>query len=86
MPGGFFDTNVLLYVASGDSATSDRAEELIGDGGIISARDLKEIANVARRKMGLSWAEMHAFLGIIRDLLPVRSITVAVHEAGLVLA
>jgi predicted nucleic acid-binding protein len=86
MPGSFFDTNVLLYVASGDSAKSNRAEKLIGDGGIISVQVLNEIANVARRKMGLSWTETHAFLGMIRDLLPVRSITVAIHEAGLVLA
>jgi predicted nucleic acid-binding protein len=86
MPGSFFDTNVLLYVASGDSAKSDRAEKLIRVGGIISAQVLNEIANVARRKMGLSWAETHAFLGMMRALLPVRSITAAIHEAGLALA
>jgi predicted nucleic acid-binding protein len=86
MPGSFFDTNVLLYVASGDEARSDRAENLIRAGGIISVQVLNEIANVARRKMGLSWAETHAFLGLIRDLLPVRSVTVGIHEAGLVIA
>jgi predicted nucleic acid-binding protein len=86
MPGSFFDTNVLLYVASGDSAKSDHAERLIGAGGVISVQVLNEIANVARRKMRLSWAETHALLGMIRDLLPVRSVTVAIHEAGLVLA
>jgi predicted nucleic acid-binding protein len=86
MPGSFFDTNVLLYVASGDRAKADRAEELIGAGGFISVQVLNEIANVVRRKMRLSWADTHAFLGLIRGLLPVRSITVAIHEAGLVLA
>jgi predicted nucleic acid-binding protein len=86
MPGSFFDTNVLLYVASGNSAKSDQAEKLIGAGGIISVQVLNEIANVARRKMGLSWEETHAFLGVIRDLLPVRPVTVEIHEAGLVLA
>ena len=29
MPGNFFDTNVLLYVASGDPAKADRAEALM---------------------------------------------------------
>ena len=29
MPGSFFDTNVLLYVASGDRTKADRAERLI---------------------------------------------------------
>ena len=86
MPGSFFDTNILLYVASGDPAKADRAEQLIGAGGIISVQVLNEIASVARRKMRLSWAETHEFLGMIRGLLPVRTITVAIHEAGLVLA
>ena len=47
MPGNFFDTNVLLYVASGDPAKADRAEELIGAGGIISVQVLNEITNNA---------------------------------------
>ena len=38
MPGSFFDTNVLLYVASGDPAKADRVEELIGAGGTISVQ------------------------------------------------
>ena len=59
MPGSFFDTNVLLYVASGDRAKADRAEELIGAGGFISVQVLNEIANVVRRKMRLSWAGTH---------------------------
>ena len=86
MPGSFFDTNVLLYVASGDHAKANRAEELVGDGGIISVQVLNEIANVARRKMGLSWAETHAFLAMVRGLLPVRPNTIEIHEAGLALA
>jgi predicted nucleic acid-binding protein len=37
-----------LYVASGDSAKADRAEELIGAGGTISVQVLNEITtNVA---------------------------------------
>ncbi len=86
MPGSFFDTNVLLYVASGDAAKADRAEQLIGEGGAISVQVLNETANVARRKMGLSWAETHAFLSTVRDLLPVLDLTVEVHETGLALA
>ena len=86
MPGSFFDTNVLLYAASGDPAKANRAEQLIGDGGIVSVQVLNEIANVARRKMGLSWAETRAFLAAIRGLLPVRPITTEIHDTGLVLA
>jgi predicted nucleic acid-binding protein len=86
MPGSFFDTNVLLYVASGDPAKADRAEQLIGAGGVISVQVLNEIANVARRKMGMSWAETRGFLSMIRGLLPVRPLTIDIHETGLVLA
>jgi predicted nucleic acid-binding protein len=86
MPGNFFDSNVLLYVASGDPAKADRAERLIGDGGMISVQVLNEITNVARRKMGMSWTETHAFLSLVRSLLPVQPLTIDVHETGLALA
>jgi predicted nucleic acid-binding protein len=47
---------------------------------------LNEVANVARRKIGLSWTETHAFLALVRSLLPVRPLTIDIHETGLVLA
>ena len=86
MPGNFFDINVLLYIASGDPAKADRAEELIGAGGTISVQVLNEITNVARRKMGLSWPETRALLSMLRNLLPVQPLTIKVHETGLALA
>lgn len=85
-PGSFIDTNVLLYVASGDRAKADRAEQLIGQGGTISVQVLNEITNVARRKMAMSWTETHAFLAMLRALLPVEPITIEIHERGLALA
>jgi predicted nucleic acid-binding protein len=86
MPGSFFDTNVLLYVASGDAAKAERAEALVAEGGTISVQVLNEIASVARRKMRLTWAETRAFLSTMRDLLAVQSITIETHEGGLLLA
>jgi predicted nucleic acid-binding protein len=62
MPGSFFDTNALLCVASGDPATADRAEELIGAGGTMTAQVLNEIADVARRKMGIHGRRRARFL------------------------
>ena len=38
MPGSFFDTNVLIYLASGDAVKADRAEAIIGSGGAISVQ------------------------------------------------
>jgi predicted nucleic acid-binding protein len=86
MPGSFFDTNVLLYIASRDPAKADRAESIIGGGGAISVQVLNELANVARRKMRMSWQDTHAFLSLLRGLLTVHPVTIETHETGLTLA
>jgi predicted nucleic acid-binding protein len=86
MPGSFFDSNVLLYLASGDSAKADCAEAALSDGGSISVQVLNEIANVARRKMGLSWPEARGFLSSLRGLLVVYPVTIETHETGVRLA
>jgi predicted nucleic acid-binding protein len=86
MPGSFFDTNVLLYMASVDQLKADRAERIVGHGGAISVQVLNEVANVARRKMRMSWPDTHAFLSLLRGLLAVHPITLQTHEAGLALA
>jgi predicted nucleic acid-binding protein len=86
MPVSFFDTNVLVYLASGDAAKADRAESAIAAGGSISVQVLNELANVARRKMRMSWDDTHAFLNTLRGLLTVHLITIETHETGLRLA
>ncbi len=86
MPGSFFDTNVLLYIASADPAKASWAEKLLGEGGAISVQVLNEIANVARRKMRMSWTETHAFLSMLRGLLMVHPVTSETHDGGLTLA
>lgn len=86
MPGSFFDTNVLVYIASGDAAKADRTEEIIGDGGVISVQVLNELTNVARRKMRMTWPDTRSFLSALRSLLTIQPITVETHETGLALA
>jgi predicted nucleic acid-binding protein len=86
MPVSFFDTNVLVYLASTDPAKADRAEAAIAKGGSISVQVLNELANVARRKMRMSWGDTHAFLDMLRNLLTVHPITVETHDTGLGLA
>ena len=86
MPGSFFDTNVLVYLASDDEAKAERAEAMVREGGAISVQVLNEIANVARRKMKLSWQETRNFLSSLRELLTVHPVTVDTHELGLALA
>jgi predicted nucleic acid-binding protein len=86
MSGNFFDTNVLLYLASRDAAKADRAEALLAAGGVISVQVLNEFASVARRKMRMEFAELREFLAVLRGLLRVEPLSVAVHECGLALA
>jgi predicted nucleic acid-binding protein len=86
MPGDFFDTNVLLYIASAETRKADQAEKLISAGGAISVQVLNELAHVARRKMQMTWSETHAFLNALRELLTVHSATLETHENGLALA
>ena len=86
MPASFFDTNVLVYIASGDTAKADLAEAAITPGGAISVQVLNELASVARRKMQMSWPETHALLTTLRGLLTVHPLTLETHETGLRLA
>jgi predicted nucleic acid-binding protein len=86
MAASFFDTNILLYLASADVAKADRAEALLAGGGVISVQVLNEVANVCRRKMRLDWAETRMFLQTLGDLLEVRPLTLDIHLSGLRLA
>jgi predicted nucleic acid-binding protein len=86
MPGDFLDTNVLIYVASADPRKAERAEQVLNDGGAISVQVLNEVANVARRKMRMSWTDTRSFVAGLRGLLTVHPLTIDVHETGLALA
>jgi predicted nucleic acid-binding protein len=86
MHASFFDTNILVYIASGDPIKADQAEAAIGAGGAISVQVLNELTNVARRKMQMSWADTHAFLTMLRGLLTVHPVTLEIHQTGLELA
>ena len=78
----FIDSNVLLYLLSNDTKKADAAEAVLRAGGVISVQALNEIANVALRKIGMSWAETNQFLATIRSLCAVESLTVENHDRG----
>lgn len=81
----FFDTNVLLYLLSGD-AKADKAEALVAVGGVISVQVLNEFASVAFRKLKMTWPEIREILATIRAICEVIPVTVEIHEAGLAIA
>ena len=82
----FFDTNVLLYLLSGDASRVDRAEALVAAGGMISVEVLNEFASVASRKLGMSWPEIREVLETIRSVCPVEPLGLETHDLGLALA
>ncbi|MGH8582492.1 MAG: PIN domain-containing protein [Gammaproteobacteria bacterium] len=82
----FVDTNVLLYLLSGDEAKAERAEKTIAGGGVISVQVLNEFASVARRKLGMPWVEIRDISAHIRTVCTVGLITLEEHDRGLQVA
>ncbi|MDZ4056666.1 MAG: PIN domain-containing protein, partial [Polynucleobacter sp.] len=82
----FFDTNILLYLLSGDSDQAACVEGIVSKGGIISVQVLNEFASVASRKLGMTYAEIRDYLVTIRAVSDVRPLTVETHLLGLDIA
>jgi predicted nucleic acid-binding protein len=82
----FFDTNVVLYLLSADTAKADRAEELLAIGGTISVQVLNEFAAVASRKLRMSLIEIREVLAQIRAVCTVEPIAIETHERALQIA
>jgi predicted nucleic acid-binding protein len=79
----FFDTSVLLYLLSDDTAKADRVETLLAARGVISVQVLNEFAVVALRKLRMPLNEVREILDTIRAVCPVEPITVDAHDRGL---
>lgn len=82
----FIDTNILLYLLSSDETKANRSEEIIAAGGVISVQVLNEFVNVARKRLNMSWPEIHTFLTEVRALLSVVDLNIKIHEYGCELA
>jgi predicted nucleic acid-binding protein len=82
----FFDSNVVLYLLSGDAAKADRAEALLEAGGVISVQVLNEVASVCRRKLKMPWAEIDALLLAVKTACEIVPLTVASHEKAVEVA
>jgi predicted nucleic acid-binding protein len=82
----FIDTNILLYLLSENNEKADRAEEIVRGGGRISVQVLNEFANVARKKMAMSWEETNEVLKLIRLVCSTDPLTLETHERGLLVA
>jgi predicted nucleic acid-binding protein len=63
----FLDSNVLVYAFTTDPR-AEAAQALLQRGCAVSVQALNEFANVARRKLHLSWSEVREALTAIRVL------------------
>lgn len=85
-PEVFIDTNVLLYLLSADDDKADRAEMILRAGGLISVQVLNEMANVARRKLAMSWGEINEVLALVRSVCSIAPLTLETHDKGKLVA
>lgn len=79
----FFDTSVLLYLLSADTAKADRIETLLSSRGKVSVQVLNEFAVVALRKLKMPLDDVREILDTIRAVCAVEPLTIDTHDRGL---
>lgn len=83
----FFDTNLFVYAVVQDDPRSQKAEELIAEGGTVSAQVLNEFADLVRRKARMPWDEIRFAIENIKTLCPdPLPITLDTHREALAIA
>jgi predicted nucleic acid-binding protein len=86
MPVEFLDTNVLVYAFTTDRRAA-AASALLAQRCVISVQILNEFANVARRKLGMTWQEVRESVDSITTLCPtVLPVEMKTHRAGVRIA
>lgn len=82
----FLDTNLLVY-AQGIDAKSERAREVVLEGGVISVQVLNEFTSVMYRKFRLNWNEIEEALQDVTNAVEtVLPIDLETHSKGIQLA
>ena len=82
----FVDSNIVLYLLSGDAAKADRAQALMAAGAIISVQVLNEVTSVCLRKLKMPWTEIDDLLAAVKAACEVIPLTAASHENAVALA
>ena len=82
----FLDSNVVLYLLSGDAVKADRAQALLEAGGVVSVQVLNEVTAVCLRKLKMPWQEVDALLVAVKAACEVVPLTVASHEKAVAVA
>ncbi len=79
----FLDTNVILYLLSGDTTKANRVEALLAQGGTISVQVLNEAVNVMTKKLRMGLDEVYDVLAGIRYVCDVQPVTIETHDQAL---
>jgi len=82
----FLDSNVVLYLLSGEARKADRAEALLRARPTISVQVLNEITSVCLRKLRLPWEEVEAVIAAVKSNASVVPLTVESHALAMELA
>lgn len=83
----FIDTNILIYAFASNDSRSEKAEAILGAGGIVSVQVLNEFVNVSRRKQRRDWDEIREILCVLKALIdPPLPVTMEIHEAAIEIA
>ncbi len=82
----FIDSNIALYLLSGDAIKADRAEALLEAGGVISVQVLNEVASVCQCKLKMPWEEIEMLLKVVKSACNIVPLTIASHEKAVEVA
>ena len=82
----FLDSNIVLYLLSGDAAKAELVQALLEAGAVISVQVLNEVTSVCLRKLKMPWQEVDALLLAVKAACEVLPLTVASHEKAVELA
>jgi predicted nucleic acid-binding protein len=82
----FIDSNVVLYLLSGDEVKADKAEAILQAGGFVSVQVLNEVTSVCRRKLNMPWHEADGILQAEKASCEVQPLTLASHDKAVEIA
>ena len=71
----FVDSNIVLYLISGDTRKSSEAERLLQNAPKVSVQVLNEFVSVARRKHKVEWQTVVSTLDLIHSVCEVLPLT-----------
>lgn len=86
MAATFLDSNVILYLLSGDPHKADRAEALLKQRPTISVQVLNEVTSVCLRKLRLPWLEVESLIAAVKANADMVPLTVESHALAMALA